>query len=116
MARTREEQLAAWKQRTVFLRKSVLDYYGRVCVCCGETTEQFLSLDHIHNDGAEHRRKIRGKNAGSIYSWIVRNKFPAGFQTLCHNCNFAKSRYGICPHEKARASERLSTGDVQQNR
>lgn len=113
--KSREEQLASYRLRNRRLREKVLDHYGRECKCCQETIEEFLSIDHINNDGANHRRDVRGGNSGNIYSWLVTNNFPAGFQTLCHNCNFAKGRYGACPH-KASASERLNTGDVQQNR
>ena len=37
-----------------FLRR-VLDHYGRACSCCGETEPAFLTIDHVNNDGAEHR-------------------------------------------------------------
>ncbi len=33
-------------------------YGGYVCTCCGETRELFLTLDHINNDGAEHRKQL----------------------------------------------------------
>jgi len=103
------------RDRSRKLRQLVLDNYGRVCACCGEVTEQFLSIDHMNNDGAVHRKLIKGLNGGSIYFWLKREGFPSGFQTLCYNCNFAKGRYGVCPHETARALERLNAGDVQQN-
>jgi hypothetical protein len=35
-------------------------------------------------------------------AWLRRNKFPSGYQVLCHNCNFSKGHVGICPHEKER--------------
>jgi hypothetical protein len=37
----------------------------------------------------------------NIYPWIIRNGFPAGFRVLCHNCNIALARYGVCPHQSA---------------
>ena len=79
-------------------RKFLLTFYGGnppKCKCCDEGTIEFLALDHINNDGAEHRRKFGN---GRIYWWIKRNNFPSGFQVLCHNCNTAKGLYGICPH------------------
>ena len=27
-----------------------------------------------------------------------KNNYPEGFQVLCSNCNFAKGKYGSCPH------------------
>jgi hypothetical protein len=75
------------------LRSIVFDHYGWECKCCGETTERFLTIDHINGGGYQHRREI--KNA--LYRWLIQNSFPSEFQTLCMNCNFAKGR-GECPH------------------
>lgn len=74
-------------------------YGGYRCACCGETRKEFLQIDHINNDGYEHRKKI-GKS--KLYSWLNRHKFPAGFQVLCANCNFAKGHFGECPHVRER--------------
>lgn len=72
-------------------------YGGFECACCGETTEAFLSIDHIANDGAEHRRQVDRRK---IYKWMARNDYPNGFQVLCMNCNFGKARNGgVCPHQ-----------------
>jgi hypothetical protein len=86
------------RKRQQELRKVVLNHYGGKCACCGETTYEFLAIDHINNDGNEHRRKIGG--SGKLYSWIRANHFPDGFQVLCHNCNLAKGFYGECPHKR----------------
>lgn len=74
----------------------VLNYYGNVCACCKETEKTFLCIDHIKNDGGDHRRL--DTSACNIVNWLIKHKFPKGFQTLCHNCNFAK-RLGVCPHQ-----------------
>ena len=77
-----------------------LEYYGGnppICACCGEKEKQFLSLDHTNGGGNLHRREI-GK--GNICNWIIKNKFPQGFQVLCYNCNCAKGFFGKCPHKK----------------
>lgn len=76
----------------------IMAYGGYKCTCCGETTPEFLQIDHIDNDGAEHRRHI-GKGYSVIW-WIIRNNFPPGFQVLCANCNHAKAIYGYCPHHR----------------
>ena len=79
-------------------RQAVFDHYGWECACCGETEPIFLTIDHMNNDGAEHRR--RDVVAISLYRWLVRNGFPEGFQTLCYNCNCGRARNGgICPHQ-----------------
>lgn len=88
------------KDRHKYIRKTVFEHYGLSCVCCGESTYEFLSIDHINNDGAEHRKKHGLGNGRNLYQWLINNNFPEGFQTLCYNCNFAKGHYGRCPHEK----------------
>jgi len=59
------------------------------CAHCGESTFEFLTLDHINNDGGKHRKsqKITGS---SIYQWVKMNNYPPTFQILCYNCNFLK--------------------------
>lgn len=73
-------------------RNKVFDHYGRCCASCGETIQLFLTIDHIANNGAEHRRaSTHGISGNVLYKWLVRNSFPEGFQTLCFNCNMAKA-------------------------
>ena len=77
-------------------KRLVFDHYGRSCVCCGESEELFLTIDHVNNDGAEHRRAI----GPDICAWLLKNDFPEGFQVLCYNCNCGKQRNGgTCPHQ-----------------
>ena len=81
-------------------RLQALCGYGNKCVCCGETTKEFLTFDHINGGGSKHRNVLKGKRAGySYYKWIIDNNFPKELQILCHNCNQAKGLYGKCPHE-----------------
>lgn len=81
------------------LRSEVLARYSRhgipECTCCGEKTIEFLAIDHINGGGRQHRKVI----GGHTYSWIKKNNFPHGFQTLCHNCNLARGMYRHCPHQ-----------------
>jgi hypothetical protein len=75
----------------------VFEHYGLKCSCCGEDTYEFLTIDHINNDGKQHRREIQS----TIYLWLIRNNFPKEFQTLCFNCNCGKSiNKGVCPHRR----------------
>lgn len=79
-------------------------YGGYRCNCCGESTPEFLMLDHVNNDGAKHRREVfKGRRNGTgraMYLWIIRNQFPDIFQVLCANCNWGKKMNdGICPHK-----------------
>ena len=69
------------------------------CACCKEEQEGFLTIDHINNDGGNHRKKINRGGGVSFYYWLKLNGYPKGFQVLCFNCNISKSLYGQCPHK-----------------
>ncbi len=90
------------RERYAKLRIEVLLAYGNKCVCCGEKGIYFLELDHINNDGAEHRRELKTGGAGATYKYVKKHNFPKDrFQLLCANCNQGKRRNGgICPHKK----------------
>jgi hypothetical protein len=80
------------------LRQELLDAYGRVCACCGETEEAFLTLEHIGGTGAAHRRSL--SSSCSVYHDLKKRGWPKnGYEILCWNCNCAQ-RYGkVCPHK-----------------
>lgn len=98
--RIQKRDLVRTKKRYAESRSLVHEHYGGKCSCCNESEPLFLEIDHINNNGSEHRRKI-GKN---LYPWIVRNGYPGDLQLLCSNCNQGKKRNGgICPHKSSRA-------------
>lgn len=73
------------------------------CMCCSfkHKSNLFLTIDHRNNKGANHitPKGIRLKG-DKLYRWLIKNKFPKGYQTLCWNCNSTKSiNAGICPHK-----------------
>jgi hypothetical protein len=85
------------RNRNKKLKDSVLAYYGNKCICCGETEPKFLTIDHVLNDGAAHRKEVHGDK---IYSHIIKANFPDTFQILCWNCNLGKHiNGGVCPHK-----------------
>lgn len=53
------------------------------CACCGEEQIQFLCI---------------GNNSHRLYKWLRRKKYPPGYEVRCHNCNYAITIYGECPH------------------
>lgn len=78
------------------LKKAILDAYGAICVCCGETMAEFLTPDHINGGGSAH---LKRRGTIGIYLDIVRAGFPKDeYRILCMNCNWARSVYGVCPH------------------
>lgn len=79
----------------------ILEHYGMKCACCGEDTMVFLAIDHIYGGGTKQRKDSQMSSTG-FYLWLKQNNFPDGFQTLCHNCNWAKHILGRCHHQDAR--------------
>lgn len=85
-----------YQQRT---KREIIDTYGGVCACCGEENIGFLTIDHVNNDGAEHRREIGNRGGNAFYLWLRKNDYPDGFQVLCWNCNCGRQyNGGACPH------------------
>ena len=76
----------------------VIEAYGGECACCGETNPVLLTIDHIHNNGKEHRKEMSGGD--QLYIWLKKEGFPtAEYQLLCYSCNIGKHRNGgVCPH------------------
>jgi hypothetical protein len=92
----RQKYCMSWRWN---LRLEVIKEYGGHCKCCGENIPEFLTLDHINNDGGTKRKLKSEVIGGSFYRWIKLNGFPKdNFQLLCMNCNFAKGHFGGCPH------------------
>jgi hypothetical protein len=98
----RERCKAKTLNRRRLCKEKCMSHYSEgipTCKCCGETNIAFLTIDHVNNDGAEHRRRDPNARGGSLYYLLVRSNFPEGFQVLCMNCNCAKEWYGVCPHK-----------------
>ncbi len=104
---------------------AIMAYGGYRCACCGETEPKFLSIDHINNDGAEHRKtisrtlgeiRIVGRPASgtaNLLLWLKRNNYPDGFQVLCMNCNTGKQRNnGVCPHKASSLRKPRENGET----
>ena len=98
-----QEMLAYDKNQRLKRKLAVFNHYGNKCVCCGEDKLEFLTIDHINNDGAKQRKEAFGTNrtgGGGMYIWLLSHGLPLGYQTLCWNCNLAKANYDVCPHKK----------------
>jgi hypothetical protein len=79
----RQRTRACWAR----LRDRVLAAYGNACVNCGETTREFLQVDHVNDDGKVHRDAV---GYTGVFRDIVRRGFPPEFQILCVDCNADK--------------------------
>lgn len=75
-------------------------YGGFVCSCCDEDEPLFMTIDHVHGIDKTNAEIVRCRSGMKLYHYLRKNNYPSGFQVLCHNCNFAKGQYGICPHQK----------------
>lgn len=69
------------------IKQEAFLHYGTKCVWCNESDIVVLTIDHINNNGGEHRRRLKGRK---IYDWLKDNGYPDGFQVLCRNCNWKK--------------------------
>lgn len=108
MLRHKERVLRQRRESGQRLRELVFNAYGGFrCVCCGETCKSMLTIDHIKEDGNQHRKELaKGKPYASSRSGLgdylyrdIRDKgYPSGFQVLCYNCNISKHRKGKCEH------------------
>lgn len=89
------------KRLSLQLKLECFRHYGNKCSCCGEKEISFLTIDHIHGFGNIHRIKLFKHNVGGVhmYRWLQRNNYPAGFQILCMNCNWATRYNRVCPHK-----------------
>lgn len=80
------------------LRMAVFEAYGgAVCACCKEDRYEFLTIDHVEGNGAQHRRENK-EAKHNLYAWLKKNNFPTGFRVLCMNCNYSLGSHGYCPH------------------
>ncbi len=85
-----EKQSNRAHQEREQLRLQVMSHYSKgepTCAHCGINDLDTLTIDHINNDGAEHRRMI---GRGNICRWLRRHNYPPDFQVLCYNCNYKR--------------------------
>jgi hypothetical protein len=104
-----EEQRRMQLERHQKARLELLNHYGGTpprCACCGEGILAFLTVDHINQDGAKHRKQLRTSSTTTLYQWAKKNGFPKGFQVLCWNCNWGRHvNGGTCPHNSGGKNE-----------
>ena len=59
---------------------------------CHISDIDMLTIDHIKNDGAKHRKQLRGdkRGNGGIHRVLKKLGYPKGYQILCWNHNLKK--------------------------
>jgi hypothetical protein len=90
----------AGRARSFEIKIEVLTHYGKdgqLKCCwpdCNITDIDMLSLDHINNDGAGHRKEIstgkRPIQGNAFYRKTIKLGYPEGLQTLCCNHQMKK--------------------------
>jgi hypothetical protein len=93
----------AWKRKNHVVRaryiqryqlsdkEAVVNMYTNgeaTCRHCGHGDLDVLCIDHIANNGAQHRKAVG--YGSSFIRWLITHDYPAGFQVLCANCNLKK--------------------------
>lgn len=97
------------RQDTKRRKRQMIEAYGGCCICCGEDTSEFLTIDHKTKEARKADRHKGGSNISgmALYSKLRRAGWPKNdYQLLCMNCNFARGKFGECPHQKS-LSERF---------
>jgi len=84
------------------------------CECCGERHIEFLTIDHIHGGGNQHRKNIGASGGGAkLYRWIKKQGYPNMFRVLCLNCNASLGWFGYCPHGNIQKEVKIETDNQQ---
>lgn len=112
ISKNREQYNKAKSHYRFKLKLAAIGYYTNgsfSCAHCGYSADlDALCLDHIDNDGAQHRKELgcggRGSPSGTtIYERLKANGWMDGLQVLCFNCNTIKElqrkRNGITSQE-----------------
>src|ERR1700749_4740082 len=62
------------------LKAEFLEAYGGACACCKEDKPAFLTIDHIFDDGEDHRKELRpNRRRGGSSVEIYRNLKKLGW-------------------------------------
>ena len=81
---------------TARVRLELIAMLGGKCRCCEEDWTDFLTIDHVHNDGYLMPQGSRRRY------FLIKKELREGkgdrYQVLCANCHVSKSWRGGCTH------------------
>ena len=63
-------------RRNLRTKYKVMRAYGGKCVCCGESTLSFLTIDHPNNDGVKDR--LAHGVGSTFYRWLKKGATRKG--------------------------------------
>jgi hypothetical protein len=88
------------------LRTDVYHKLGSTCICCGETNDLFLTVDHINGGGTRHRKQV-GNNEKILIAVRNMDNPSIDYQLLCMNCNIGGLQSTGCPHRDINATRKV---------
>ena len=97
--KNRERYNAAKSEYRFKLKVAAISHYSNgsmSCTRCGFNADiDALCLDHINDDGAQHRKQLNISGRGASSGTTIYERFKAlgwmdGLQVLCANCNTIK--------------------------
>jgi hypothetical protein len=97
-----QSRKAATARYLTGLKAAAIAHYGGRCACCGESTPEFMTFDHVRGGGSAHRAK--DPTANRMPLWLKSHRYPKGFRLLCANCNQATANGKPCPHAALRTA------------
>jgi hypothetical protein len=121
IAKNRERYNAAKSEYRFKLKVAAISHYSSgtmSCTRCGFNADiDALCLDHIHNDGAQHRKQLGISGRGASSGTTIYERFKAlgwmdGLQVLCANCNTIKE----LRRKRGRTSEEMLEATKGQTR
>lgn len=89
--RTSRSRNSSRKAEALLKEEVVFHYSGgsRKCAICGRDNIHVLTLDHLGQDGATHRRSLKVTGGVQLYWKLRQAGFPPGYRILCFSCNLA---------------------------
>ena len=94
------------KKYDCFVHYSLYDYPQCSYPECNITDLDMLCIDHINNNGVEHRKEVNAYGS-TFYEYLIRNNYPEGYQDLCANHNQKKEMERYCSIPASRESSRI---------
>ena len=82
-----DKMTAASARKNAKLKREVFDKYGGACIVCKTAELEFLTIDHVRDNGNLHRQTLSGPK---FYRHLRDTPVSAEYQVLCWNHNYAK--------------------------
>jgi hypothetical protein len=82
------------ERRAIRAKREFLEMYGKKCVCCGEDTFEFLTVEHVKGVN-----RTCFKTGVAAYKEAIKQYNPEEYSVLCYNCNLATKLGRTCPHK-----------------